>query len=472
LVSIPITSPASFPALNVRRFGDDPIGYIRDLYREYGPVGALHGGHFMMYFGFGPEYNQHILSRPEVFYANLFTLPGPKNSALRRLGLGLISMNGEQHKRHRRLLLPSFHRKTVEAHHDTIVTAAERMLRRWRPHQVKDVLLEARQLVLDIMSQLIFGFDQPELVYELGRLNEESLELNTRLGMSGMLPVDGGSDTYQELLALTVRQERLLLKLIEQKRAVGCRGEDVLSILVRAHDEDGSLLTDAELVGQATILFGAANRTTAGSLTWTLFLLSQHPAVAAALLNELEDVLHGAPPTPAQLSHLPLLDRALKESLRLLPPVSFNLRKTAAPAELGPYTLPKGATVLFSHYLTHHLPELFPQPERFLPERWLTQSPSPYAYLPFSAGARMCIGAGMATVVLKTALAMIVQRYRLTVVPGARIDRQVTVTLDSRQGMPMLVAAQDGDFRASPVVGNIHEMVELEADPRPQRLSA
>jgi cytochrome P450 len=145
----------------------------------------------------------------------------------------------------------------------------------------------------------------------------------------------------------------------------------------------------------------------------------------------------------------------------VLPPVSYGERVCAAPVEVGPYALPKGAFVSFSQYMTHHLPELYPEPERFNPERWHTIDPSPYDYLPFGAGPHTCIGAAFAMLEIKIALAMIVQRYRLALQPGARIDRQLRVTLSPKHGMPMVVAAQDRQFRRTEVRGDIHEMVEL-----------
>jgi cytochrome P450 len=183
--------------------------------------------------------------------------------------------------------------------------------------------------------------------------------------------------------------------------------------------------------------------------------------VTADLVDELHSTLHGDAPSLDQLNQLPLLERVIKESLRLLPPVSYYSRSNIEPTRLGPYPLRKGTTVVLSHYVTHHLPDLYPQPERFLPDRWRTLNPSPYAFLPFGAGPRMCVGATFALQTLKIALAVILQRYRLEVIPDARIDRQVTTTLWPKHGLPMRLHRQDRCFSSTPVCGNIHEMVEL-----------
>jgi cytochrome P450 len=145
----------------------------------------------------------------------------------------------------------------------------------------------------------------------------------------------------------------------------------------------------------------------------------------------------------------------------VLPPVVYSPRVNMAPTAFGPYQLAKGTMVVASHYITHHLPEIFPQPERFLPDRWLRTAPSPYAYMPFGAGSRMCVGAPFALLMLKIAVPVIVQRFRLSVEPGVRIDRHCTLTLGPRPGIPVTVHEQDRRFSASAVQGNIHELVEL-----------
>jgi len=173
-------------------------------------------------------------------------------------------------------------------------------------------------------------------------------------------------------------------------------------------------------------------------------------------------VLNGTAPTLEQLEQLPVLDGVIKESMRLLPASAYSQRVNAEPVELGPLQLAKGTPVIFSQIITHHLPDLFPEPERFLPERWQTINPSPYAYLPFAAGPRMCVGAGLALMTLKITLAAILQRYHLSVVPGAAIDGSVTFwmfTLTS--GMSMLVLAPTAPFSAAQVAGNIHDLVAL-----------
>jgi len=275
-----------------------------------------------------------------------------------------------------------------------------------------------------------------------------------------MAMLDAPGTPYRGLLAHAERIERQILHMLEQKRAAGLRGDDVFSLLCRAHEAGEAWMSDRDLVGQATILFAASYETTAHAMTWTLFLLAQHPEVMARLADEFAG-LGSAVPTPEQLARLPWLGAVIRESMRILPPVPYTLRALTADAELGGVALRRGDRVLCSHYITHHRSDLYDAPERFDPERWSTLRRGPYEYLPFGAGPRMCIGVGFATLAMKVATAAIVRRFRLSLRPGARIDRSVKVTLFARRGVPMIVHAPDGRFDAPPVSGNIREMVDL-----------
>ena len=288
---------------------------------------------------------------------------------------------------------------------------------------------------------------------------QEWVALNFSL-LAWLIPVKLPGLPYCRLHNHAERLERELLRIISEKRAAATCGSDVLSLLTRAQ-RDGAPISDAELVSQATILFAASYETTVNALTWTLFLLAQHPSIMADLLDELDGTLKGGPPTSDQLDHLPLLEAVIKESMRILPPVPFIARVATRPVELGGLSLRRGDWVACSIYMTHHLPDLYLEPEQFRPGRWFEINPTPYEYLPFGAGPYSCIGYNFATSVIKIALTMILQRFRLTVVPGVRIDRLVQVTMRPKYGLPMVLHRQDRQFQAVRVRGNIHDMVRL-----------
>ncbi len=451
------------------RFVGDPIPVMRSLYRERGPVIAfgkinpLSKHERLLAMAFGPEYNRQILSDPDVFRARGMVLQGPEGSAHQRIRHGLISMNAEQYHRQRKLVMPPLQKKSVEGYRDTIVDLTARLLDTWRDGESHDIWREMQALTLHVASTILFGGRDPEEAFRIGHM------IDAWLAMCFARPVwffqvNLPGTPYRRLLDHAGRLEAEIRAMIERRRRDGTEGKDMLSILIRARDEDGAAMTEEELIGQANVLFAAAHETNTSALTWTLFLLSQHPRITADLVDELDGTLQGEAPRIEQFDRLPLLDRVIKESLRILPPVVWSTRIVDQPVRLGPYHLPKGSRVLYSQYMTHHIPELFPNPERFDPDRWVCHEPTPYAYLPFGAGPRMCSGYAFAMTVLRIVLAMILQRFRLSLVPGARIDRKFAITLSPKRGMPMIVHKQDGQFTRKAPRGNIHEMVDLRGD--------
>ena len=222
-------------------------------------------------------------------------------------------------------------------------------------------------------------------------------------------------------------------------------------------------MTDDELIGHVALLFGAAHLTTAHTLTWTLFLLAQHPAIMRDLHHEIVSTMDGDCPTFDEINRMPLTERVIRESMRILPASSYSQRLCAEPTMLGDVPVNRGTPVVFSQYVTHHMPEVYPEPEMFRPDRWHGGPANPYAYLPFGAGSKMCIGAPLAMTTLRTVLPAILRRYRLSVVPGSRIDGKIVATmLGPTTPVPMIIANQDGQFASCPVTGNIHSMVRLE----------
>lgn len=444
-------------------FFRDPLGYMSKLRQAYGNLVAWDEQNQFMVFAFGPEYNRQLFSDQALFFSDPFgNLPAPEGSALLTLRSGLLNMNGDKHKQQRRLMMPAFHKKQVETYRDDMVLLTQRVLDRWYAGQPLDVAAEMRKLTMSIATKTLFGLDVPPNAESIGGVISRMLELLTSTSVN-VLPRDLPGTTFREMLGVAERLDAAIKAIIAQKRAQSTDSADVLSMLIAARDEDGSAMTDVELVAQAYTLFVAGHETSSNALTWTLFLLSQHPRILDDLRDELAGVLHGAPPTIEQLNQLPLLERVIKESMRLLPPASFGSRISTAAFKLGPYELPKQTFVIFSQYVTHHMPELYPQPERFLPERWERITPSLYEYLPFGAGARMCIGATFAMTEIKIVLAMILQRYGLMLAPNARVDRSIKVTLGTRRGMPMVTLPADRQVPRIEPRGNIREMVDLTA---------
>ncbi len=462
------SQPAPVRALPITRgrlpdLTRDPFRCLRSLYRRHGTIAALEDAdRHRVVFVFGPKYNQEVLSDTETYHARFFSLRGPRNSAQRRLTAALLSMNGDEHKTQRRIVSGPFQKKSIETYRDDLAALAQDLAAGWRPGQERDLFRDVTRFMQRVSAKILLGVDHPRLVEAIGDLTQRWVAMNHQLGLGAVVPHEKLSTFYDRLLAMAEELEAQVRALIDHRRSTA-PGHDVTSLLLRARQQPDSGVTDTELIGQIAILFAAGYLTTANSLAWTLYLLAQHPDVATELVAELRRELGGQAPTMAQFHRLPLLDRVIKESMRILPASFYSQRINSVPVELGPFHLVRGTPVVFSQYITQHMPDLFPAPERFLPERWQTISPSPYAYLPFGAGARLCLGAPMAMVTLKISLAVVLQRFVFTLVPGSKISGRVTSTMFApAHGMPMRLAGPDAAWARKPVSGSIHEMVTLE----------
>ncbi|MCA9087920.1 MAG: cytochrome P450 [Planctomycetaceae bacterium] len=449
-------------------FADDPLVCMRRLWARHGEVCALQEGNQRIFFVFGPEYNRQVLSDASRFHSRFFAAYGPRKSAQRRVTSGLLSMNGEEHRRHRRMVQGPLQKKAIVAYHENVAAVSEDAFSQWQIGETRDVAADMTNYMLRLTCAILFGLDHPELAYKVGELTERWVGLNHEVGAGAFTGSVQASAAYDELLDSAKELEVAVKELLAVRRDSGL-GTDILSLLIRAHDEEGGI-SDEHLIGHITLLFGAAHLTSAHTLSWTLFLLAQHPEVMQELHDELNTVLGGRTPKPEDLDRFEVLERVIKESMRVLPASAYVQRIAAEPLELGPFQLQQGSVVVFSQFMSHHLPEQFEQPERFHPDRWKTISPSPYAYLPFGAGPRMCIGAALGMMQLKISLPMLLQRFKLNVVAGAEINaRAMSTMLYPTSAMPMRVQAHDGEFTNTPVTGSIHTLVDLPPACQPQR---
>jgi cytochrome P450 len=243
----------------------------------------------------------------------------------------------------------------------------------------------------------------------------------------------------------------VVLGIIAQRRAsaVGGRVEDtgdLLSMLLLAENEDGRAMDDRQIRDEAVTLFAAGHETTSNALSWTWYFLAQNPDVEARLHAEVDAVLDGRPPTVDDLKNLPYTEMILKESLRLRPPAwGLAGRTVLEETEIGGYTIPAGSTIFISPYQLHRLPEYFPDPERFDPERFTPENEKKlprYAYLPFGAGPRVCIGNSFAMMEAHLILATVAQHVRLELVPGQEVEMAPLITLTPANGLKMLAIAR------------------------------
>ena len=460
----------------------DPIGIAGKLFARYGdvamivrgPLRMVHPGPSMSIPSLGSadgagvaivngaELNRQVLTDHERFFmvalpARLFPTaePTPREKPLTRTMTGLFHVNSTEHKKHRRLLMPAFHKTRIDAYRDDMVAITEDILSQYRPGETRDVHADMTELTLRVATKTLFGEDEGRRGTEVARLMQSWLMTMVSPGM--LLPFDRRPFPYWRFFNLTAEIDRQVAAIVRDRRRRS-EGADMLSMLISARDEDGSALGEDELVGHAGVIFAAGHETSTNALAWTLLLLSQHPSVVKDLDDELA-TLRGAPPRVEDLARLTLLDGVVKESMRLLPPVPLHPRIVAKDSQLAGHTFPAGSEIFLSIFHMHHDPDVFPDPEAFSPRRWETAKPTTYEYNPFSAGPRMCIGASFAMMEIKLVLAMLLSRHRFELRKGTRVDPRVAITMAPRGGLRMTVrSVKDAPARPSRVEGKVRKL--------------
>lgn len=477
----PPPSPILGPIPNILKFSKDSIAYTRQLFEEYGNlVSLVKGGGTRLYspypecpgtvFACGPEIIRQVATQPDIYYKCPLTGPiyryrheSERTKSLNHFLVGIFGANEDRHKQQRKLMMPAFHNQRLSSYLQDMVSITADELNQLEVGRVQNLATVMQQVTLRIASKSFFGEDIGAAGASTGELLHAALEVQSSLALR-LMRFDVPGLPWHRYLNLTEQYGQAMQSLITAKRESGTDDPDILSMLMRVQDEETQeKLSEEELLGHVGVIFIAGHETSANALTWTLLLLSQHPQIMSDLLDELEAELQGEPPTLEQLKRLPLLERVIKESMRVLSSVPWNGRVTAKETELCGYHLPKGTEVFVSISQTHHMPELFPNSEDFDPSRWETINPTAYEYNPFSAGPRICIGAGFAMMEIKVILAMLLRRYRLEFVPNNPIDRAGTIVMRPKYGLSMRVHVQDRQFAegVGKVEGNIRDMVNL-----------
>jgi cytochrome P450 len=447
----------------------DPLQCLAAARARFGPVCVLGNplpfwtGGRRFVFATGADYVREVLGQPDVFRPGGAVMAGPRGSAHYRIRYGIFAMFGEQHRSHRRVMQPPCAKPAVTGYAETMIQSIDQIIDRWRPGETLDMYREMRALSNWVAARILFGNDDFSASLRIGNEIESWLALDAKVRRSGLWINLPGTD-YRRLLRQAERLETLMRETIERNRRSKSPGTDMISLLIRARDSGQAAISEIDLIAHAVILYAASFETTANALTWTLFLIAQHPSIASQLHDEIRSRLADWPPDHRQLDALPLLDGVVRETLRLMPPVAYTFRTAHRDTQLGELWLRDGDKVVLNHFHTHRDPDIFPSPNSFKPARWFNGRPDSYEYSPFSAGPRICLGQSFAQLELKLAIARIMQRFRLTVVPGSAIDAFVQLTLRPRHGVPMTVHAQDRAFAASPVTGNIHGMIELQPE--------
>ena len=422
----------------------DPIRLFNDGRDRYGDIVRYKFGPFRFVVLSDPDAIHHTFVKNHRNYIKSRSYAGLRLV----MGNGLVTSEGEFWKRQRKLSQPAFHRQRLAGLVDTMVRCANEMLDDWdqRDNRKIDIHDEMMRLTLRIVGHALFSTELshdagdlgPAITTAMKRANAEA-EAAIRLPLWVPTPLNIKFGKARKLLDATIQ------RIIDERRAHGRDMGDLLSMLMSATDETGTeRMTDQQLRDEVMTLFLAGHETIATAMSWTWKLLDDHPAVEARVREEAAEVLGGRPPTFADLPKLPYIGRVIDESLRFFPPVWMFERQAIAEDEIGGYRIPKDTIVGVCIWTLHRHPALWKDSHRFDPDRFLPERAAQrhkFAYLPFGAGPRICIGNNFALMEAKVLLATIAQRYALRVDPRLDVQTDPGVTLRPKGTIPARLSA-------------------------------
>lgn len=437
--------PRDFSVGRTYQVARDPLPLLLGAYEEYGPIFSMRLLHIRSVFMIGPEANHFItVSAPENFHWRESSF----GDLIPLLGDGLLTTDDDYHDRARAIMMPAFHREQVIAALAAMEAEAEAAIAGLRPGSVVDVYDWMRNLAMRIAMRALLGLDPDEA----GRGAAAAEHFERALGFYGidyaLRLVRGPGSPWRKLMASRRVLDEIVYGEIARRRAdPDCERKDILSLLVGARGKGGEAFTDREIRDQVMTLMFAGHDTSTSTVTFMMHELARHPEVVEKLREEQDRVLGGAAPTPEQLEReMPYLDMVVDEVLRLYPPAWIGPRRAVRDFEFGGYRVPRGAYVNYCSWASHRLPEVFPDPEAFIPERFTRERKAALprgAYVPFGGGSRICIGKRFGQTEVKMVATMLLQRLRLDALPGRTMTIRQMPTLSPRGGLRMRVLPRD-----------------------------
>ncbi len=422
-------------------FRRDPIKFLTEA-GSYGDIVFLKLGNQDIYLLNHPDFIKEVLvNQPRSFHKGR----GLQRSK-RLLGEGLLTSEEDFHKRQRRLVQPAFHRQRIANYAKVMVDYAARARESWQAGTTISIGEEMMRLTLGIVAKTLFDADVEKDADELGEamgvfvksfdfLTLPFVEVLEKLPFPRVRAFNNARDLL----------DKTIYRIINERRAKGEDIGDLMSMLLIAQDEegDGKGMSDLQIRDEVMTLFIAGHETTANALTWTWYLLSQHPKVEARVWQEIDQVLQGHLPIAGDYPNLRYLEMVLSESMRLYPPAWVIGRRVVKECQVGGYTLPVNSIAFMSQYLMHHDERYFPEPEKFDPERWTVEAREKrpkHSYFPFGGGIRQCIGEPYAWMEGVLLLATIAQKWKLSLAPGSKVEVQPMITLRTKNDIPMIVS--------------------------------
>ena len=427
----------------------DPLRFLLSVADRYGDVSYFKGGPFEVYFLIHPDHVRDVLTT----HHHRFMKGQGIQEMKRLLGEGLLTSEDPLHKRQRRLIQPMFHHSRISTYGNVMVRYADEMSRRWRGGDVLDVHEQMMKLTLSIVGKCLFNTDIGDSVARrIGDALTAALELFGRFqsfpftDLLMRLPLPAKHRFFEAKEAL----DSIVFEMIGERRATGDRG-DLLSTLLTVQDDAGAGgMSDQQVRDEAMTILLAGHETTANALTWTWYLLSQHPDVERKLHREIDEVLGDRLPSAADLPRLRYAEQVLSEAMRLYPPAWVLGRKALEDHQADGYVIPSGSLVLLSPYVVQHDARWFPDPYGFDPDRWTPEAQRArpkHTYFPFGGGPRLCIGESFAWMEGVLVLATLARRWNLSLAPGHPIGLQPAVTLRPKHGMRMALQRRERSER-------------------------
>jgi cytochrome P450 len=366
----------------------------------------------------------------------------------RLVGNGLLTSEGEEWKRQRRLTSPAFHRHRIANYADTMINYTRRLTSSWIDGETRDMHGDMMRLTLEIVVRCLFNSDVSSDVDRIGETLGElvkpfAAQATLKWILNNRLP----TPQHLRFHRLAKKIDRVVYRIIAERRQHDDTG-DLLSMLLKARDEDGSRMSDQQLRDEVMTLFLAGHETTALVLAWAWFLLGSNPDAEAKFHAELDEVIGDRDPGFDDIPRLKYTEKIAKEVMRLYPPAYGLGREAVADCEIGGYRVPAGTQVFVFQWVTQRDPRFFDDPLAFKPERWTAefeeQLPK-YAYFPFGGGPRACVGASFAMMEMILVLATIGQRYRLELVPGDPVETYPAMSLRPKNGVKVVVKRRGHD---------------------------
>jgi cytochrome P450 len=425
---------------NLPEFRRARLDFLTHCARTYGDVARLRFAHRRILLISHPDLIEEVLVANSRHFIKHFALR--LNPLV--LGKGLLTSEGDFWLRQRRLIQPVFVRSRIAGYAPAMVAAARRVTASWQSGEHRDIMVEMMRLTLAIAAKTLFDADvddaAQDIVAALQILQDSFIN---RFGAMLPLPIWLPTPGNVRLRRAVRRLDDILFGFIRQRRAQNIDRGDLLSLLLNARDEEGSGMTDRQVRDEAMTLFLAGHETTALALSWTWYLLAQHPDVEEKLAAEVRQIVGARDPTVEDCPRLQYTEAVVLESMRLYPPAYVIGREAIDDCVIGGYQVRRGSTVMMSQWVVHRDPRLYGDAERFRPERWseaATKALPKFAYFPFGGGPRLCIGNTFAMMELVLVLAAIAQRFYFRMQSGSPVTPMPTFTLRPRPGIPAEIA--------------------------------